>query len=79
MKTLTLEQYHIIAYAVIEAAEGAIHFEEMGGECPHCKFQEALKILDEIASNKNPPPQCDQCGMIQPVYLTCACGNTIGI
>lgn len=43
-----------------------------------------LLLEDEIKSlenNPNPksPLQCNQCGMIQPVYLTCACGNTIGI
>jgi hypothetical protein len=43
------------------------------GDCPKCG------AFVYIIKNKKPPPQCDQCGMIQPVYLICACGNTIGI
>jgi hypothetical protein len=44
---LTIEQSYIIEDALNEALESAIHFDDMGEECPHCKFQRALEILDE--------------------------------
>lgn len=50
---LTLKQYHIIEDAVIEAAEGAIHFNDMGENCPHCKFQKALETLNEAATKND--------------------------
>ena len=44
---LTIDQMHIIEDALNEALEGAIHFGEMGEECPHCKFQKALETIDK--------------------------------
>ena len=79
---LTLTQQNIIEDALNEALEGAIHFKDMGNECPHCKFQKALEVLDKaetVWDVRNAPKQCDQCGMIQVTYVTCACGNTIGV
>jgi len=45
--TLTIDEVNIIDDALNEALEGAIHFDEMGEECPHCKFIYALEIIDK--------------------------------
>jgi len=69
----------IIQDALYEALEGAVHFDKMEENCPHCKFVEAIEILGTRGETENSPLQCSQCGMIQPVYIICSCGNTIGI
>ena len=48
-------------------------------ECKNCGQQFWIKGVVGEKKTAKPPLQCNQCGMIQPVYITCACGNTIGI
>ena len=42
----TPKQIDAIRDALTEALEGAIHFDDMEDDCPHCKFVNALYILD---------------------------------